>query len=82
MDKDTSRGDRLKHIERLKKARAHYWGRNLTNDAKALGKLAHTAALCSCEMCCNPRRSGFNKGKGRLTMQELRHLDKMKAGLE
>ena len=36
--------------------------RQLRNDAKP----------CSCQMCRNPRRSVFYKGKGKLTMQERR----------
>lgn len=27
---------------------------------------------CSCDICCNPRHSIWNKGKSRLTIQELK----------
>jgi hypothetical protein len=29
-------------------------------------------ASCSCNMCCSPRQSCYYKGRGRLTMQEVR----------
>ena len=57
------------------------WANNLLAVLLKSGKLAHTAAWCSCEMCCNPRHSGFSKGFGKLTMQEHRHLEKMNDGL-
>ena len=53
MKEQIDRSIRRHHIERLKKARKNYWGRDLTSDDKALGKLVHTATLCSCQMCCN-----------------------------
>lgn len=31
---------------------------------------ANHGKRCSCDMCCNPRHSRFNKGTGRLTLQE------------
>jgi hypothetical protein len=30
---------------------------------------------CSCSMCCNRRNSPYNKGNGKLTMQERRKLE-------
>lgn len=38
-------------------------------------KLADHIAVCSCQMCRNPRRSSFYTGIGRLTMQERRHME-------
>jgi len=31
--------------------------------------------LCSCNMCGNPRRSKSHRGKGKLTLQEIKALD-------
>ncbi len=39
-------------------------------------KLRDTPKLCSCHMCRNPRRSGWNKSDAKLTMQERRAKDK------
>ena len=36
---------------------------------------ADTPKPCSCDMCGNPRRSRFNKGRNKLTQQEQRHLE-------
>jgi len=30
---------------------------------------------CSCSMCCNPRRNGWDTGREALTLQERRQLD-------
>lgn len=38
-------------------------------------KTAENRKPCSCEMCCNPRRSAWNKEK--LTMQEMKSIEKM-----
>ncbi len=37
---------------------------------------ANHGKLCSCHMCRNPRHSGFNKGTGRLTLQERKADEK------
>lgn len=37
-------------------------------------KMAETRKPCSCDVCCNPRNSGFAKGD-RLTMQEKRIME-------
>ena len=36
-----------------------------------------TGKLCSCDMCCNPRKSPWNKNKEKLTMQERKELEKL-----
>lgn len=33
-------------------------------------RLADTPHPCSCDTCCNPRRSGWAKGKEKLSLQE------------
>lgn len=38
-------------------------------------QLYKNRAICSCPACCNLRRSPYYKGKGKLTMQERRHID-------
>lgn len=37
---------------------------------------ANHGKRCSCDMCCNPRHSGFYKGTGRLTIQERKANEK------
>jgi hypothetical protein len=32
--------------------------------------------MCSCNMCCNPRRSKITKGKEKLTQQEKKAITK------
>jgi hypothetical protein len=64
----SKRAERRHHIERLKDKRKSFydgWGRS---SSKVIGKLVHTACLCSCEMCRNPR-----KREG-LTFQERRAI--------
>lgn len=70
--KDKSRLRRRCYASLLKKKRAKYWS-NWANSEKGVGKLVHTATNCSCWMCGNPR-----KFFGELTMQERKHLEKMK----
>jgi hypothetical protein len=67
VEKSTKRAIRRHHLARLKRARRFYFGRNLTNEAVILGKLANTATPCSCFMCGSPRRYFLE-----LTMQERR----------
>lgn len=69
VEKSTKRAIRRHHLARVKRARRFFFGRNLTNEAAILGKLAHTATPCSCFMCGNPRRYFLE-----LTMQERRLL--------
>jgi len=64
------------------------WMRREISKAKESGvrftreeeKRAHIEAnhgkTCSCDMCCNPRHSNFNKGTGRLTLQERKANEK------
>lgn len=47
-----------------------------TNDEKIAHIKANHGKTCSCDMCCNPRHSGFNKGTGRLTLQERKANEK------
>jgi len=37
---------------------------------------------CSCMMCCNRRRSGFSKGKEKLTRQERKSENSFKDQLD
>ena len=57
---------RRSHKERMKRKAASI--RPFFEDAF---KLADHLAYCSCDMCCNLRRSGYNKQK--LTREELFH---------
>jgi hypothetical protein len=68
--KNMKRALRQNHVVRLKKARGFHWGRDIRQDAKALGKVIDTPTPCSCWMCGNPRRY-FNEA----TLQERRAID-------
>ena len=54
--KNMNRAIRRHHSARLKKARRHYWGRNLSQNAKELGGLVDTPCQCSCWMCGHQRK--------------------------
>lgn len=63
----------------IQKRRRNYWGRRdapsrfrLAPDARMLGIVVDTPAICDCGICSNPRRSPLVKGAGRLTIQEQR----------
>ncbi|BCG50282.1 hypothetical protein [Ralstonia phage RP13] len=74
-----SRALRRHHMARIKKqVLQHNWFKWLDKKdyPHVQGKLAHTRCLCSCAMCGNER-----KYHGEITMQEKRHLDKMKYDL-
>ncbi len=54
---------RRHHLARIKHKRQNYSGGYIKSlppaeQARRLGVIAHTAALCSCWMCGNPRRYG------------------------
>ena len=46
---------------------------------RAVGKMAHTRAPCSCAMCGSPRK--HRKGEERLTIAERRELGRRDASL-
>jgi hypothetical protein len=56
--KNSIRGIRRHHLQRLKKARAfdQVIGASRQGDAATLGRHVNTPAKCSCWMCGNPRR--------------------------
>lgn len=69
-----TRALRRHHLARIKANRKNYWGfyrgdRGTHMSERQLGVVAHTPAVCSCWMCCNPRRSD-----GERTMQERRAM--------
>jgi len=51
-----------------------YWSDKTTEAEKVehARKYANHGKLCSCDGCCNPRRSGYNKKREKLTIQERR----------
>lgn len=62
---------RRHHAERLKAKRAKYqtaWCQNMNQEAqnRIVGMMLHSATLCSCHMCGNPR-----KYFGERSLQEL-----------
>ena len=66
------RSIRRHHADRLKAKRRAWLGGDLT--ARQLGRMLQTAKWCSCAGCCNKRRSPFNKGQKRLSLDERRFL--------
>lgn len=71
--KDFRRALRRHHIQRLKKARAGYWGRDRTLSPRQLGIVVGTPQACSCWMCGNPRRYRTDDNQLGLTLQEVIH---------
>ena len=71
--KNMKRALRRHHVARLKKARSYYWGRDIRQDVKSLGKAIDTPTPCSCWLCGNPRRTS-----NEVTLQErcVSELDK------
>ena len=53
-----------------------YYGEEYVKERieKDIPILGNTGKPCSCEMCRNPRRSGWNVGKHKLTIQELKQI--------
>lgn len=62
-----SRALKHHHYNRLKKNRAKYWGRDLTDTPRRHGMATNTPAVCSCEVCGH-KRSWYGP-----TLQERRH---------
>jgi hypothetical protein len=52
---------RRHHAERLKEKRSSFYNSVHKDDPKRLGQLVHTATVCSCIMCGNPRTHFGNK---------------------
>lgn len=73
---NVSRALRRHHAHRLKAARKSYYAGwpSAPKADKALGMLVHTATLCSCPMCGNPR-----KWQGTPSLQEQRALQAFRA---
>ena len=62
---------------RFKEERSRFTIDDINTEAnlqRNVGLRAHTACLCSCWMCGNPRRR-YGNARASLTMQELRALD-------
>ncbi len=70
-EKDLARALRRHHAARLKQNRQFYWGRSSHDPltSRQRGILLHTAHVCSCFGCGNPRR-----WFGEKSMQERRWL--------
>ncbi len=69
---DDQRALRRMHVQRLKKNRQGYWGRQSEQEQmspKLLGKVAQTPATCSCWMCGNDRKHFKHR-----TVQERRQM--------
>ena len=66
---------RRHHKERMKAKARHIctkiWREKNLSVIKRLTKNADNLKMCSCEMCRNPRRSGWYKGKRGWTLKEI-----------
>ena len=63
-------GRRLRTANKIAKKR---YKRKVWN-VPEFGCLRKNNTVCSCQMCCNPRRCGWSSGKERLTVQERKFL--------
>lgn len=74
---ETNRADRRRATAKVKAKRSKsYWGYDRSAermDARRAGMVTHTAAICSCHMCGNPR-----KWFGQRTLKELIHQINLK----
>jgi hypothetical protein len=69
----------VKWVKRLKKS-AKVERRNFTTeDEKNAHIRANHGKLCSCDICCNPRRSPLHKGIDRITIQEAKENERAKS---
>lgn len=68
--KDNKRAVRRSHIKRLRTNRKSYWS-NWGLTERFLGMLTHTAKICSCWMCGNPRKYYRKKSLKELSFEEL-----------
>lgn len=73
-----------KRLDKVRRARNKfletYWYFHLSKSQHRLEQAemfaryhADNMKSCSCDACCNPRRSGYSSGKYKHTMQEIRH---------
>ena len=65
--------DKWEHRIKERKVRERQSTVFYDEDVKEVGMLAQHGKLCSCHMCCNPRRSEWTPKKERPTIQERRH---------
>lgn len=73
MEAIMSKALRRHHRYRLMQKRKNYHGGFKADDSSKYAFYVDTPCPCSCDMCGNWRRSGFNKGE-RLTLQERKFL--------
>jgi len=78
--KDTTRSENRHYLQR-EKARAlryasQYLGHASSEEAISQNALTRyrNQKVCSCQMCCNPRKTVLWKGKDRLPIQERKAL--------
>ncbi len=79
---EPKRAERIRHRRRMiakgcsYRLQLNWWSndeKHRLEEAEMYGRYNHNhLAVCSCAACGNPRRSGWSKGKHKLTMQELR----------
>lgn len=74
-----SRAERRHHHQRMVQKvsnfdwiKPEYWHGSEESRQKHIKQMAENRHPCSCDACCNPRRSGYRKGYEKLTIQERR----------
>ena len=77
MKNPSGKAFRRAHIFRLKKKRSTYYGGWANSSPRQIGRIVHTATLCSCTMCGNARK--YFKT---CTHQESKQHERMKYELD
>ena len=81
--KETKRERRIRNrLRMIARGKRYYkenysrvWDKHFYEEAEMNGRKYHNnLKVCSCDNCCNPRRSGLSSGRYKLTNQELREL--------
>lgn len=79
MSKDFNRYQQSKALNKARKI-VKRWYRFSKPDEEAVEKHARrirdNRQVCSCHMCGNPRTSVYAKGKGKLTIQEIKQHER------
>ena len=62
------------HRQRIQQKRSYWWGRDISNDCIALGKVVKTPKPCSCLVCGNERKYSGKTMQERKSDIELKEM--------
>ena len=82
MEKPSRRLKRRFHLKRMKERSKRIWRENGNADSDHPIKVANHMKSCSCEMCCNPRRSVLFNPKEKLTIHERKQNERDKESMK